>query len=126
MRGKYLNLLLVITSLFGYLEWGGGRSMFLFRAEFEILSKLFTDTSSVLHPFTIMPMLGQVLLLITLFQKQPNKTLTYSGIVLLGILLLFMFIIGILSKNPRIIISTIPFLTLSVLTIIHFRKIKIL
>ena len=30
MKAKFLNLLLIISSLFGYLEWGAGNKTFLF------------------------------------------------------------------------------------------------
>ena len=116
MKSKILNFLLIITSLFGYLEWSGNSHMFLFQAEGEILSKLFTHPTSVIHPFTVLPMIGQIILLITLFQKKPNKTLTYISIGSLGILLVFMFVIGLLSFNYKIIISTIPFIVISILT----------
>lgn len=70
MKSKLLNFLLIVTSLLGYLEWGGDNHIFLFKAEAEILSKLFTDPLSVLHPFTLLPLAGQIILLITLFQKK--------------------------------------------------------
>jgi hypothetical protein len=124
MKNKFLNFLLIITSLIGYLEWGGNNHIFLFKAEAEIFSKLFTDPVSVLHPFTILPLIGQILLLITIFQKTPSKILTYISIAGLGLLLGFMFIVGIMSMNFKIIISTIPFIVISILAIRHYRKIK--
>ena len=125
MKNKILNLLLIITSLLGYLEWSGNNHSFLFQAETEILSKLFNTPNSILHPFTIVPLLGQLILVITLFQKTPNKILTYIGIGSLGILLLFMFIIGLLHLNYKIILSTIPFILLSIIIIRHFQKRKL-
>lgn len=125
MKNKILNLLLIITSLLGYLEWSGNNHSFLFQAETEILSKLFNTPNSILHPFTIVPLLGQLILVITLFQKTPNKILTYIGIGSLGILLLFIFIIGLLHLNYKIILSTIPFILLSIITIRHFQKRKL-
>jgi hypothetical protein len=122
MKSKILNFLLIITSLLGYLEWNGNNHIFLFKAEAEIFLKLFTNPLSVLHPFTILPLVGQILLLITLFQKTPNKTLSFISIAGLGLLLGFMFIIGLLSLNFKVIISTIPFIIVSVLAIRHFKK----
>jgi hypothetical protein len=122
MKSKILNILLIITSLLGYLEWSGNSHSFLFQAEGEIISKLFTDPISVLHPFTLLPMIGQVILIITLFQKKPSKLLTYIGIGGLGILLAFMFVIGIMSLNFKIILSTVPFIVVAVLAIRHNRN----
>src|SRR6187551_2511251 len=99
MKSRILNLLLILTSLLGYLEWGGGNSAFLFHAEAEIVSKLFTDPISTLHPFTLLPLLGQFVLLFTLFQKSPGKALTFIGMTGIGVLLVFMSIIGLISLN---------------------------
>lgn len=122
MKAKILNGLLIITSLLGYLEWGGNNHQFLFQAEAEIFSKLLYDPQSVIHPLILMPLAGQVLLLITLFQKTPNKRLTYIAIGSLGLLLGFMLFIGLIDLNLKIIISTIPFLTVSVYTILQLKK----
>lgn len=122
MKSKILNLLLVLTSLLGYLEWGKENKQFLFQAEAEIVAKLFNDPTSVIHPFTILPLAGQILLLITLFQKNPNKILTFIGIGGTGLLLGLMFIIGLISLNFKILCSTIPFLVIGYITIRHHLK----
>jgi hypothetical protein len=121
VKGKILNILLIFTSLIGYLEWGGGHQAFLFQAEAEVVTKIFSDPASILHPLTILPMFGQVLLFITLFQRVPGKLLTYTGIVCLGLLLSFMFVIGLISLNFKIILSTIPFLVVAAITIRYLR-----
>lgn len=117
MKLKVLNFLLIVTSLFGYLEWGGGQRSFLFQAEYEVLSKLFTDPESAAHPFTLIPLAGQVCLLMTLFQRKPRRLLTYSGIACLGLLLGFMMVIGLLSLHMGILASTIPFGVVAVLAV---------
>lgn len=122
MKSKLLNALLILTSLLGYLEWGGDNHAFLFQAEYEILTKLCTNPTSVMHPFTILPLVGQIILLITLFQKTPNKTLTYMSICGLSLLLLFMFIIGLISLNYKIMGCTLPFIIVVIWTILHYRK----
>ena len=124
MKSKILNFLLIIFSLFGYLEWSGNNHLFLFEAEIEIFSKLFTSPISVLHPFIILPIISQFLLLFTLFQKKPSKKLTYISIFGLGILFVFMLFIGIISLNYKIALSTIPFILVSLVTMLHHRKFK--
>jgi len=121
MKSKLLNLLLILTSLAGFLEWGGGHHSFLFQAEAEVISKLLTDPASVFHPLTLIPMIGQILLLVTLFQKTPGKVLTYCGIGAIGILLALMFVIGLLGFNYKVILSTIPFLAIAFYTIRYHR-----
>lgn len=124
MKSKILNVLLIITSLVGYLEWSGDSSSFLFQAEAEIFSKLFSDPKSVLHPFTVIPFIGQLLLVFTLFQKNPSRILTYTGIFALGFLMVFLFVIGLISMNLKIAGSTVPFLAIAVITLIHLRRKK--
>ncbi len=122
MKEKVLSVLLILTSLMGYLEWGQGQHLFLLQAEKEILLKLWTDPKSVLHPLILMPLLGQILLAITIVQKTPSRILVYIGMGSLSILLGLMCIIGIISFNLKILCSTLPFLVLSVFTLIHFKK----
>jgi len=116
---KILNNLLILTSLIGFLQWGKDSHLFLFQAEAEIIGKLFTDPTSVLHPFTVLPLGGQIILLITVFQKNPSKVLTLIGLSGLALLLLFMLLVGILSVNFKIIISTLPFVIVAILSIRH-------
>ena len=121
MRKKLLNLALILTSLIGYLEWGQGRSTFLFQAEAELFSKALADPGAVVHPFTLMPVLGQIALGLTLFQRNAGKALTYLGIAGLGVLLALMFVIGLVSLNLRILFSTVPFLALAAVTVRQHR-----
>lgn len=122
MKGKVLNVIVIITSFAGYLEWGKDNSTFLLQAEIELLSRLVSQTESVLHPFTILPILGQLVLLYTVFQKRSSRMLTFIGVVGIGILLGFMFIIGIISMHYKTSLSTVPFLVAAVLTIRYHRK----
>lgn len=122
MKTKVFIALCFLSSLIGYLEWGSDQSMFLFQSEWDILQKLFTDPKSVAHPFILLPLFGQVLLLLSLFQKKPHRLMVYLGLAGIGILLLFMFVIALISFNPKITLSTLPFLVFSFLTIKSFKK----
>lgn len=122
MKSKILNLLLILTSLAGYLEWGKDNALFLFQAEMEVIVKLVADPASAAHPFTVLPMVGQLILLITLFQRSPGKWLTFIGMAGLGLLLGFMFIVGLMGLNYKIMLSTLPFLITSFLTLQHHRR----
>jgi hypothetical protein len=121
MKAKTLNILLVLTSLIGYLEWGKDASVFFFQAELQILSKLFTDPQSVLHPLILLPLAGQLLLLFTLFQKKVSPYLTYFGMAAIALLILFMGIVGLISSNISIVISSIPFVVTGMATIRYYR-----
>lgn len=124
MKAKWLNLGLLLSSLLGYLEWGGDNHMFLFEGELDVIVKLFTDPAAVLHPFTILPLTGQILLIITLFQREPGKVLTIIGMVSIGILLTVVLLAGILSLNIRTILSILPYMFISYLVIIQLRRRK--
>lgn len=124
MNHKILGILLILFSGMGYLEWGGNHSIFLFQAEFEIITKLFTNPISVLHPFTIIPIIGQIFILVSILKNPFNKLYLYLGIGFLSILLGFMFIIGCISMNPKILFSTLPFLGMSIYTLWKYKKIN--
>lgn len=123
-KTKMLNLALILSSFIGYLQWGNGRHMFLIEGEMDIFQRLFSDPMSVLHPFIQLPMVGQILLAITLFQKKPARWLSFLGMGLLSLLMLLVFLIGCMSlgKGPWELLSALPFLVVAVLTILHHRK----
>ncbi|MBS3913396.1 MAG: hypothetical protein KG003_02765 [Bacteroidetes bacterium] len=123
MSKRILNVILIITSLFGYLEWGHDSHTFLFEVEGDIFKKLFSKPASVLHPFVVLPLLGQILLLISLFQKQPGKWITFIGIAAIGMLMLMIFFIGISTMNIKMIASATPFTVCSILSIrLHLKN----
>lgn len=113
MNHKIIGILLILFSGIGYLEWGNQQSTFLFQAEIELFKKIFTDPISVMHPLTILPILGQILILFAIIKSPFSKKTMFIGIGFLSILLGFMLVIGCISGNPKIIISTLPFIGLS-------------
>ena len=112
---------MIATSMFGYLEWGRDNAMFLFQGEAEILRRLFSDPMSVAHPFVLLPLFGQMILLISILPRVPHRLLTYLGIACLGILLGFVCFIGVISLNWKIFLSTLPFLFTAVYTLKSYR-----
>lgn len=120
MNKKLLNILLLVTFHLGYLEWGKDQSLFIFQAEQEIFSKATTDFKNVLHPLILIPSIGLMLLLITLFQSNPGRKLTLTGLACLSIFMVLLFFIGLLGLNFKILLSTIPFIITG--SIIIFNK----
>lgn len=122
MKAKLLNVGLILSSLIGYLEWGSDQSMLLIEGEIDVISKLLTDPLSVIHPLTLLPMIGQFVLIITLFQKRVSSRLTYWGIAFIGVLIVLMFIIGWMGINYKILASTLPFILIALYTVkFHLR-----
>lgn len=117
MKNRLLIVLLLITSLFVYLEWGGDNSSFLFKLEFDVLGKLISNPVSVLHPFVMFPLLGQMLLLIALFFNSPGKWLLFAGIVFLSLLPAVILLVGLLSVNIKILLSLLPYLVVLILVV---------
>lgn len=119
---RIINICLVLTFLIGYLEWGKGSHIFIFQAEAEIFLKIKSDPLSVLHPFIIIPFCGQVMLLFTAFQQKPNRFLTFAGLACLGLFMLFLFFIGIVSLNLKILLSTLPFIFTGIIALRKNRR----
>ena len=120
-KRKITNIGLILSSFLGYFEWGANMGAFIFETEWDIITKLFTEPGSVLHPFILFPLAGQVLLVITIFQKQPSKKLSFIGMLLIGILLWFLLAIGLMSMKYAIILSTLPFTFIAIFSIWYFR-----
>lgn len=113
IKNKLLVFLIIITSLLGYLEWGGGNKAFLFEMEMEVISRLFSNPGSIIHPLTILPMIGQLMLIFSLWREPFYKKLAFWGLGLIAILLVFILVVGVISLNWKIVVSVIPFLILS-------------
>ena len=122
LHRKTLRFALIIASMISYLEWGNGNHTFLVQAELEIIGKLFTDTDTISHPLIILPLLGQALLFFTLFQSNPHRILVLSAILGLGVLLWFIFLIGLIALNLKIILFALPFLLISILVLYTLRN----
>lgn len=121
-HSKILNLLLIITSLLGYLEWPQQNALFIFQAEADVLSKLFNEPGKVIHPLTLLPMAGQLLLFITLFQHRPSGRLTLIGLGGIAPLYVFILLAALVSLNVKMILSVILFTVTAILTLKYYRK----
>ena len=117
MKNKIIYLFLLVSSLIVYLEWGQHNHSFLFQAEISLFLNILKNPIATLHPLTIIPLIGQVLLLIIFFQKKTNPAMLYTSLGCLGILIGFILLVGIFSLNFKIIGSTIPFIICSIWSI---------
>lgn len=108
MKIRIATLAVILSSFIGYLEWGGEQSGFLLEMEMNIL--ISGAKQALVHPAFLIPFIGQLLLLITLFQREQKRWMIYTGTGMLSLLLVFIFIIGILSLNVKILASASPFI----------------
>lgn len=107
---KKIVLGLFLSSFIGCLEWGK-QSEFIFEIEYDLLLKISDTPEAFLHPFILLPLLGQIVLLVSFLVPKPKfwlVLLASTGIALLFLILLF---IGLLDWNPKITLFTLPFLT---------------
>ena len=121
---RLINLGLLLSFLICYLEWGHDNSSFVFQTEYLLFFKKSEAVSTFIHPLIIIPFFGQVLILYTLFQKIPGRRITIIGMILLSILVLLITFVGILSLNLKIIVSTLPFILISILILIKRKEYK--
>ena len=106
---RLLLLLTLFTSTWAHLSWGENQHQFLWQTEWELLQKLFRDPVSVIHPLTLLPLFGQLLLLLSLLKNKPNSFIIYLGIACLGLLYGLLLLIAFLTLNPLSIMTVFPF-----------------
>lgn len=120
---KLLLAGIFIAFLFCYMEWGGSNHGFIFQLELELMSDKSKGIESILHPFVLLPLAGQLLLIFSLFQPLTKKWIVLCAILALSVLVLMILFAGLLSLNVKMIASTLPFIILSVVYVNrHFRK----
>jgi hypothetical protein len=124
MSLRLVNILLLAGLSICYLEWGKGNSGLLIGIEYELFVQSGRDVRTFTHPFILLPLIGQVLLLVNCCLPQPRKWLTITGIVLPGALVLMVLLVGILAKNPKIIVSTLLFIGVSVYFFVKRKSVK--
>ncbi|OYU56238.1 MAG: hypothetical protein CFE25_03070 [Chitinophagaceae bacterium BSSC1] len=105
------NILLLLSFLFGYLQWGKDQHLFLFQAIGELYTKAKLHPMSVLHPLTLLPFIGMLLFLSTIFQKTPSRIITFAGAIGMSSIMLMILLIGILGPNFKMLLSVLPFFT---------------
>ncbi|HAP00680.1 MAG TPA: hypothetical protein DCQ93_02035 [Bacteroidetes bacterium] len=114
-RVQFYYLLLLISFLFCFLEWGNNHSSFIFQLEYEILMNTNQASENFMHPLILFPFIGEILLLILIFKKKPKRWLIIISILFPGILVMMILLVGLLSLNIKIICSAIPFLITAIL-----------
>lgn len=106
---KLANFILLLSSFIGYLEWGN-QKRYIFSLEMELLIKSQEGVSGIMHPFIIIPLAGQLLLIFTLFQKQPGKAISLLSVACIGLIMLLLLVIGTMALNLKIFLFAVPFL----------------
>lgn len=105
-----------------YLEWPPNNSAFVFEMAYMLLAQKTSDASTMLHPMVLAPFVGWLLLVFSLFQKEPNKRLVYAGIAMMAILAVLLFAIGLMGKNVKITLFALPFILSGTWCVLLLRK----
>lgn len=111
---KMLNLGLFLSFFLCYLEWNNGKQhIFVAGAVWEILSNYKSYASNFTHPLILAGLLGLAGLLYSAIANKPRVWINVSSVALLSLVVALLLVIGILSKNWKMIFSSVPFAILS-------------
>lgn len=124
LKARIYPLVLLLSSLMAYLEWGGGQSAFLFEMEGQLFSDLFHQPEHFVHPLILLPLFGQLVLLYLISRPQAKRIWPLVAIISIGILLIFVLLGALLSWNPMMLISILPFLLISLLWMLYYPSLK--
>jgi len=78
---------------------------------------------AMLHPLILLPLAAQIILIVLLFKK-PERILIYLSIGGIGLLMIMILLAGISSKNMKMVISTLPFILVALITLKEIKKEK--
>lgn len=106
---KKIILGLFVSSFIGYLEWGN-QSQFIAEIELDLLLKITQTVEAFIHPFILLPLLGQIVLLISFLLPKPKIWLVIIASSGIALLFLMLFLIGILNSNLKMTCCSFPFL----------------
>jgi hypothetical protein len=118
---KFINAALLVSFSFLYLEWGKTQAHFMYEIAAIIFTEKAASFNTFTHPILLSILAGIIFILISLFSKKTGRLLNLTGVCLLGSFVIFLLLIGVLSQNAKIILSTLPYLCCSIL-FFHFRR----
>lgn len=119
---QFINLGLLITFLFCYLEWPPNNSAFIFQGEYEIFTNTKNLVSNFTHPLILLGLIAQLILIYAFINPKVSTKLNHLGVIILTPIVLLFFVVGLLSFNFKIMGSTLPFLALVVYYIVLTRR----
>lgn len=119
---RFINLSLLITFLFCYLEWPPNNSTFIFQGEYEIFTNTKNWVSNFTHPLILLGLIAQLILIHAVINPKINTKLNHLGVIILTPIVLLFFVVGLLSFNYKIMASTLPFLALVVYYVVLARR----
>lgn len=116
---------LFISFFFGYLEWGTGNTAFVYEGFLEVISNAQRLKSNFTHPLIVLPLIGQIIFLVSSFNKSLKNKWLITALVLTGLLFIMILLAGILSTNFKIIVSALPYLIFAIAMVQTIQKERI-
>ena len=110
--------------LFVYLDWGHEGGEFIWQLESSFFARYDDSSALLVNIFVILALIGQVLLIIATIKSKPSRQVTIYGIAFLSVIVILVFIMGLVVSNAKIILSTLPFLTLASIFIAKTHNMK--
>ncbi|MCC7029107.1 MAG: hypothetical protein IT257_02300 [Chitinophagaceae bacterium] len=120
---RVINAGLFFSFFLLYLEWGKTQAHFMFELAMLIFTKKANSLETLTHPIIVMLIGALSLTLISACSRKPNRVLNLIAVLLMSAFVLFVLLIGFIAHNYKIALSTIPYLSCSVLFFL-FRKIQ--
>jgi len=118
---KKIILGLFLSSFIGYLEWAK-ESAFIGSIEFDLLLKMNHSPEAFLHPFILLPLLGQITLLVSLLASKPKFRIVILASTAIALLFLMLLFIGLLTWNPKMSLLALPFLAFYISLIVNRKR----
>src|SRR5436190_6970022 len=104
---------LLLSSFFCYMEWGS-KSSFLLEVEYSIFKNVNVTSEPLAHPIIFIPLIGQLLLLVSIVRKRPGSSMIFLGAGMISILIMMILLSGLVGMNWKVTVSTLPFVAISI------------
>jgi hypothetical protein len=125
---RLLNIALLITFLFVYLDWFHDGAGFIWQVESSMFSELHFHIgllANAVFLLFILTFIGQALLIVGAIKAHYSKRVTICAVILLNPIVVLVLIMGLLIPDIKIALSTAPFLILVAIFIIKGRNMRI-
>jgi len=119
---RFFNLGLLVTFLICYADWGHPAAGFIPQIEYSLFTDPRALTLFIQNPIWVLIIPGQLIFFFGIFVGIHSKRLTMAGLILLGITVLLIFGDGIMKGEPKVYLSTIPFLAIAITWLVRLGK----
>jgi hypothetical protein len=120
---RLIKIGIFISFLICYVDFGHDGAVFVGEIEYKIIVNLKDSMESFSILFFLISFLGQLIIFISIFKNNDLRKI-FLGTIMLSVIVLLIFILGLFTTNIKIIISTIPFISISIIYFYRIAKSK--